>query len=70
MAHGDDSFERASLIELREADLPYQEFSQPELKTHWPQINFEDVNWGFVESEAGYLMARSSCQAVADSFVA
>lgn len=70
MAHGDDWFEQASLLELRAAGLPYQEFSQVELKRRWPQINFEDVNWGFVETEAGYLTARSSCQAVADGFVA
>jgi glycine/D-amino acid oxidase-like deaminating enzyme len=70
MAHGDDSFERASLAELRAASLPYQEFSRAELKKRWPQINFEDVDWGFVETEAGYLMARSSCQAVVEAFVA
>lgn len=70
MAHGDDSFERGSLGELHAAGLPYQELSQKELRQRWPQINFEDVKWGFLESEAGYLMARVSCQAVVDGFVA
>lgn len=70
MAHGDDAFERASLAELRMAGLPYQELSSSELKHRWPQINFEEVNWGFVEIEAGYLMARTSCHAVAEALVA
>lgn len=70
MAHGDDAFERASLAELRAAGLAYQEFSAAELKKRWPQINCEDVNWGFLETEAGYLMARASCHAVVDGFVA
>jgi glycine/D-amino acid oxidase-like deaminating enzyme len=70
MAHGDDAFERASLAELRTAGLPYQELSAGDLNKRWPQVYFEDVSWGFLETEAGSLMARSSCQAVVEAFLA
>ena len=70
MAREQDEFERGSLPELRNNGLPYEELSAQELTKRWPQINFEGVNWGLHEVEAGYLLARSSCQAVVESFVA
>jgi len=66
----DDAYERESLSMLREARIKFQEFSTPEMKKRWPQINFEDVRWGIYEPECGYLDARASCQAVVDAFVA
>jgi glycine/D-amino acid oxidase-like deaminating enzyme len=66
----DDAYERGSLAVLRGAGIKYREFSTPEMKKRWPQINFEDVHWGIFEPECGYLDARVSCQAVVDAFVA
>ncbi len=66
----DDAYERESLSMLREARIKFQEFSTPEMKKRWPQINFEDVRWGIYEPESGYLDARVSCQAVVDAFIA
>ena len=40
------------------------------MKKRWPQINFEDIEWGIFEPECGYLDARASCQAVVEAFVA
>ena len=64
----DDSYERESLAQLREAKIKYREFSTAEMRKRWPQINFADVHWGIYEPECGYLDARTSCQAVVDAF--
>ena len=69
MAYSDDSFERGSLPELRDAGIKFQELSPRELQKRWPQINLENVDWGLFESESGYLTARASCQAVVEGFV-
>jgi len=66
----DDSYERGSLDPLRAAKIKFQELSPPELKKRWPQINFAGVDWAIFEPEAGYLDARSSCQAVVEAFIA
>lgn len=70
MVGDDDWFERGSLTELRAQGLEHEELSLRELERRWPQINFEDVKWGLYEKHAGYLMARESCQAVVEAFVA
>ncbi len=70
MAREDDAFERGSVAELRANGLPHEELSVHELKQRWPQINFDGITWGLYEIEAGYLLARTSCQAVVESFIA
>jgi glycine/D-amino acid oxidase-like deaminating enzyme len=69
MAYGDDSFERGSLAELRDAEIKFHELSARDLRKRWPQINLEGVEWGLFESESGYLTARAGCQAVVEGFV-
>lgn len=69
MAGDDDEFERGSLVELRDAGIPYEELSIPDMKKRWSQVNFEGVKWGLHEEEGGYLTARSSCIAVVVGFV-
>ncbi len=66
----DDAYERGSLAPLRQAHIKSQELSGAQMKKRWPQVNFADVHWGIFEPECGYLAARTSCQAVADAFVA
>jgi len=71
MAAGkDDTWELGSLEALKEAKIPFQELSQPALRKRWPQINFSEVKWGIFEPESGFLLARQSCQAVVDGFIA
>jgi glycine/D-amino acid oxidase-like deaminating enzyme len=70
MVGGNDSFERGSLAELRAAGLEHEELSVHELRHRWPQIDFNDVQWGLYEVRGGYLTARASCQAVVEEFVA
>jgi glycine/D-amino acid oxidase-like deaminating enzyme len=70
MAEADDTYERGSLPFLKEAGIPFEQFDVTELKRRWPQINFEKVEWGIYEPRSGYLLARTSSQAVVDQFVA
>ena len=70
LAYGDDSFERGSLPELRDAGINFEELSAGDLHKRWPQINSEAVEWGLFEPESGYVTARAACQAVVAGFVA
>jgi sarcosine oxidase len=69
-AGGDDAWERGSLAALKEAKFPYKRLSARELVKRWPQINFEDVEWGVFEPDSGFLRARAACQGVVEGFVA
>ena len=70
MASGrDDTFERGSVVMLRAGKIEYQEFSSAQMKKRWPQINFEEVQWGILEPECGYLDARASCAGVVEAFI-
>lgn len=66
----DDDYERGSIAVLREAGVNFREFTTPEMKKRWPQVNFDDVDWGIFEPKCGYLDARASCRAVAEEVVA
>jgi glycine/D-amino acid oxidase-like deaminating enzyme len=71
MASGrDDAFERGSVEMLRASKITFQELSPAQMRKRWPQINFEEIQWGIFEPECGYLDARASCQAVVEAFVA
>jgi sarcosine oxidase len=70
MVEGDGAFERGSLSLLKDAGISYEEIGVKELARRWPQINYENVEWGIYEPENGYLLARVSTQAVVDRFVA
>jgi glycine/D-amino acid oxidase-like deaminating enzyme len=63
-----DQFERESLPSLREAGVSYEDLSAAEITRRWPQINVEGISWGIYEPDAGYLLARSACQAVVEAF--
>src|SRR5258708_27766672 len=71
MASGnDDSFERGSVEMLRRVKIKFRELSTAQMKTRWPQVNFEGITWGIFEPDCGYLDARASCAAVVEAFVA
>jgi sarcosine oxidase len=69
MVEGDGAFESGSLPFLKEAGIPFQQLAVNELARRWPQISFENVEWGIYEPHSGYLLARTSAQAVVDQFV-
>lgn len=66
----DDVFEGGSVGMLRSSGIKHRQLTAAQMKKRWPQINFEDIEWGIFEPECGYLEARASCQAVVDAFVA
>lgn len=70
MVEGDGAFERGSLPFLKDAGIPFEELAACELNRRWPQISFENVEFGIYEPQSGYLLARASAQAVVDHFVA
>ena len=63
---------RARLASLRSKTPEFrsEQLSASELARRWPQINFENVEWGIYEPQSGYLLARASAQAVVDQFIA
>jgi glycine/D-amino acid oxidase-like deaminating enzyme len=70
MAEADDAYERDSIPFLKDAGIPFEQLTVGELKSRWPQINFDNVEWGIHEPQSGYLLARASTQALLDRFVA
>jgi glycine/D-amino acid oxidase-like deaminating enzyme len=71
MVTGDDeAWEAGSLGLLKDAKIPHERLTRRELTKRWPQINFDRIDWGIYEPKSGYLLARSSCRAVVDGFVA
>src|SRR5208337_287526 len=69
MVEGDGAFECGSLPFLKDAGIPFEQLDGNELARRWPQISFENVEWGIYEPQSGYLLARASVQAVVDRFV-
>lgn len=69
MVEADDAFELGSIPILKDAGFKFEQLDKAELARRWPQINFEDVQWGIYEPQSGYLLARAATQAVVDQFV-
>jgi glycine/D-amino acid oxidase-like deaminating enzyme len=65
MCGGDDGYVRDSIPRMRDAGLPIAEIGVEEARGTYPQIDFDGVETVFLETEAGYLLARQGCQAVA-----
>jgi glycine/D-amino acid oxidase-like deaminating enzyme len=70
MVEGDGAYELGSVSSLKAAGIPFEELAPNELARRWPQISFENVTSGIYEPQSGYLLARASCQAVVERFVA
>jgi len=70
MASSRDEFERGSIEMLRAAKIRFQELFAGQMKKRWPQVNFEEIEWGIFEPDCGYLDARASCAAVVEAFAA
>ena len=69
MAGADDSYERAALPVLRQADIRFEKLSSVECAKRWPQMNFDGVSWSVYEPDSGFLAARRACEAVFDAFL-
>jgi glycine/D-amino acid oxidase-like deaminating enzyme len=69
MAGRNDAFEKASVANLRDVGLAFEQLSPAAAAKRWPQMNFEGVNWIIYEKDAGYLAAHRNCQAVLEGFM-
>ena len=67
---GNDAYEKASVANIRDAGMPYEEVSAAEGRRRWPQMNWDGISWAVHERDAGHLYARRACQAVMEGFVA
>lgn len=65
----DDAYARASAPIAARHGLSLDELSTTEAARRWPQIAFGDLKHIWFEPDAGVLLARASCAAVAEAFV-
>jgi hypothetical protein len=70
MAAANDAYEKASLENICRTSMAHEVVSAADGRRHWPQMNWDGLTWGVHEKEAGYLLARRSCQAVMEGFLA
>lgn len=66
----DDAFGRASARALEGQKLPYRWFSAAEAAKRYPQIALAGIESVLYEEEAGYLLARRSCEFVVERLLA
>jgi glycine/D-amino acid oxidase-like deaminating enzyme len=69
MAGANDVYEQESEKVLTQVGVPFEKLSASESAKRWPQINFEAVSRCLFEPDAGYLLARRSCEAVLEAFL-
>ena len=65
LARGNDAYCEATLTNLQAVGARGERLSQNELRTRYPQLNFDGIDWAILEGDAGVLMARRAVQAVA-----
>ncbi|MGE5803191.1 MAG: FAD-dependent oxidoreductase [Gemmatimonadota bacterium] len=70
LVESDEQYEKAALPILRDAKIPIEELTGPEVSRRYPQINCDRVRWAIVEKDGGYLTARRACAAVLEGFLA
>jgi glycine/D-amino acid oxidase-like deaminating enzyme len=66
----EDTRWRAAKVYFDQYQWPYQELSVKELQVRYPLVNFDNVTYGALELESGFLLARMGCHVVARAFVA
>ncbi len=61
---------RESARVMREWGVNVEELDAAELRTRYPQVNFEGVDWGLLDVDAGLIRARVACREVLRGFLA
>ena len=69
MAAAGNTYVAGAYEVLSRLSVPVERLSKAELQRRYTQINFEDVEWGFLEPHSGVLMARRSVQALVEAAV-
>jgi glycine/D-amino acid oxidase-like deaminating enzyme len=66
----DEKYFRLSIPYLNNLNVPYEEWKPEELSKKYPNIALQDISKAFFEPNAGYLLARRSCDAILEAFIA
>jgi glycine/D-amino acid oxidase-like deaminating enzyme len=69
MFAGDDGYARRSMAPMQAAGLRLENAPPATFALRYPQMNFNDVQATYWEPDAGYLLARQSCELVREEFV-
>jgi sarcosine oxidase len=69
LAGADRSRVRQAMATLRRCGVPFEEMDRPALERRYPQISFDRVTGGFLETHSGVLFARRAAAAVAEDSV-
>lgn len=70
MMGDEDKFFRQSIPALKKFNLPFDELTPDEITKKYPAITPDGVRRGFFEPQAGYLLARKSCETLLEVFLA
>lgn len=70
MFSGDAAFGEASIEPMRAAGLPVEWLDADAAQARWPQIDFDGISRVLWEPDAGYALARRSCEYVVEALVA
>ncbi len=65
----DDAFARASVAPMKARGLALRELTLAEAARMYPQVRFDGVRTAWLEPDAGFLLARASCEAVREAVV-
>ena len=66
MAGEDDPYLKDSLANLKRCGVKHELMNQRELEVRYPQVNFENVARGMLETESGVLLARRAVSCVVE----
>src|SRR5690242_19830225 len=70
LARESDAYCEATLTTLRAVGARCERLDHDQLTRQFPQLNFDNVAWALLETDAGVLMARRGVQAVAKQALA
>jgi len=65
LAHADDPYCEATINTLKLLEVRHERLDRLGLKTLYPQLRFDGIEWGILELDSGALMARRAVKAVA-----
>lgn len=65
LARENDAYCEATFTNLKAVGARCERLTPNELSARFPQLNFDGIDWGVLETDAGVLMARRAVQAVA-----
>lgn len=67
MAPENDAYLRDSIANLQNLGVKHEVMNQRQLESRYPQVNFENVSCGMLETESGVLLARRAVSCVVEN---